>query len=90
MFVEELNLTLIKFQDKQYEYLKRVQLVMFEIYKRLTDETSIMGLNKDPTNCDLSLIKAQIVLMLSKNWQPSMIEGKEVEKLQFLLVLLHS
>ena len=59
---------------------------MFEIYKRLTDEVSLMGLNPDPKNCQLSLIKAQIVLMLSKHWQPAMLEGDELEKLQFLLV----
>lgn len=44
-----------------------------EIQKRLLDEQIIMGINTEPTNIQLPLIKASAVLLLSKYWDPALL-----------------
>jgi hypothetical protein len=53
--------------------------VLGDIYKRLLDENSIMGINTDPPILQLPLIKAQAVLLLSKAWTPTLMDSKVTE-----------
>lgn len=63
---------------------------MFEIYKRLLDEVSIMGINTEQSNIQLPIIKASCVLLLSKFWNPftSQKHQDSSEELSFLIVTL--
>lgn len=45
-----------------------------------------MGINTDPNNCDIPIVKASAVLLLSKYWEPFLMEGKDLENPSLLIV----
>ena len=49
---------------------------MMEIYKRMLDEVTIMGINNEPSNLQLPNIKASCILLLSKYWDPTQPQKK--------------
>lgn len=71
------------------DYNRKIQNLMFEIYKRLMDEQSIMGINKDESNIHLPLIKATAILLLSKFWDPAILDPKKGDQdISFMLSLI--
>eukprot|EP00347_Sterkiella_histriomuscorum_P003068 403365712 len=82
--------------NKAKEYKRRIQNQMHEIYKRMLDEVSIMGINNDQSNIQLPLIKASCVLLLSKFWNPQQqqkqqnrqVKGQKSEELSFMISLI--
>ncbi|CDW85014.1 UNKNOWN [Stylonychia lemnae] len=83
-----------EFSTKAHEYKRRIQNQMAEIYKRMLDEVSIMGINNDQTNIQLPLIKASCILLLCKFWDPintkeHQLKGKnglKSEEMSFMIV----
>lgn len=58
---------------------------MHEIYKRLLDEVSIMGINTDQSNIQQPIIKTSCLLLLCKFWVPQT-AGTACEEIKFLVV----
>ena len=88
LFVEEISieinrvlsiqgdLRLAEYKGRANVYHKKVQNLLNEIYKRLSDEKSIMGINTDISNIDKPIIKASAVLLLAKYWDPALLDPK--------------
>lgn len=85
LFVEEVALEIDKslgsassteMQVRAQDYKRKVHQLLNEVYKRLLDEKSIMGINTELSNIDLPGVKATAVLLLAKHWDPQILDTK--------------
>lgn len=78
-------------QVRAQDYKRKVHQLLSEVYKRLLDEKSIMGINTELSNIDLPGVKSTAVLLLAKYWDPQVLDTKMSEadaqlNISFLLV----